>query len=109
MTMTNARSRKELKDYLYKRYKRFVLNKQEVEAETFESAKTVFSTSSVIDTWLIDDVVNFICPPSKDRDKINSKHHKEQTVIFINGELICYWKEANYDISELTSSLKMAS
>ncbi len=100
--MTKTRMRNDLKNLLFKRYGKLVLEAKEVENEVHEKAKSVLTTSSVADTWLIDDVVNHIIAESEPKKRHNcAKQHRAEIIHNMNNYLIKYWKQEKYDLSEL--------
>jgi len=101
--MTNASVKNTLKNMLFKRYNKLLLNQDEVEKEVQEHPKNVTTTSVIPNTWLIDDVVNYLTGMYDIRKKGSTKEHKEKIIQDMNKNLKKYWKSASYDIEELES------
>jgi hypothetical protein len=99
--MTNASVKNTLKNMLFKRYNKLLLNQDEVEKEVQENTKNVATTSVIPNTWLIDDVVNYLTGMYDTKKKGSTKEHKEKIIQDMNKNLKKYWKSASYDLGEL--------
>lgn len=100
--MTKTGMRNNLKNMLFERYGKLTLEAKEVEKEVHEKARAVNTTSSVADTWLIDDVINFIMSENEPKKQVEcNKQHRAETLQTVNIYLMKYWKQAGYDLSEL--------
>jgi len=97
--MTSIRARNKLKDMLFKRYGKLTLTEVEVEKETHEKAKLIPSTSSENNTWLIDDVVNYLIGHG-DHKRRFSRETKITVISMVNDELMSYWSQNSYEITE---------
>ena len=103
--MTNTSVKNTLKNMLFKRYNKLLLSFEEVEKEVQEHPKNVTTTSVVPNTWLIDDVVNYLTGMYDIKNKKGStKEHKEKIIQDMNKNLKKYWKSACYDLEELEAA-----
>ncbi len=95
MGMTNTGVKNTLKNMLFQRYQKLLLSYEEVQKEVLENPRLVVSSSTVPNTWLIDDVVSYLCMPYElSRNKNTSHREKKQLVInHVNKELQKYWAQ----------------
>ncbi len=98
--MTNASVKNKQKDMLFKRYNKLLLTQEEVEKEVQENPKNVTTTSTLPNTWLIDDVVNYLAG-MYDKKKGSTREYREKIIQDMNKNLKKYWKAASYDLQEL--------
>lgn len=94
--MTENRVKYKLKDMLFKRYQKLVLSYEQVQKEILEDPAHVSSTSIVPNTWLIDDVVAYLCSPfetNKTKQGFTGRTKKEIVIKQVNKELEKYWKQ----------------
>ncbi|MEY4503827.1 MAG: hypothetical protein RL154_119 [Pseudomonadota bacterium] len=99
--MTNSRVRNNLKEMLFQRYKKLLLSFDEVQKEVLDNPRLVPSNSVIQNTWLIDDVVAFLCTPyDAQRNKNSSnKERKAKTIEIVNKELQKYWNKNGYALN----------
>ena len=102
--MTNSSVKNTLKNMLFKRYNKLLLNQDEVEKEVQENTKNVATTSVIPNTWLIDDVVNYLTGMYDVKKKGSTREHKEKIIQDMNKNLKKYWKSASYNLEELEIS-----
>jgi len=103
--MTNTSVKNNQKNMLFKRYNKLLLSFEEVEKEVQEHPKNVTTTSVVPNTWLIDDVVNYLAGMYDVKNKkCSTKEHKEKIIQDMNKNLKKYWKNASYDMEELEAA-----
>ena len=91
--MTNSGIKNTLKNMLFQRYQKLLLSQEEVQKEVLDNPRLVISSSVVPNTWLIDDVVSYLCMPY---EMVHSKHttqkEKKQHVIKeVDKALQKYW------------------
>lgn len=81
-------SAKTIEARLFKKYNKMFLTREQVEAETHESADKIDSSSSVEDTWLIADVARFVA-------KLGEKNvrTKQQTIEYYTQRLQEIWRK----------------
>lgn len=101
--MTNTSVKNKQKDMLFKRYNKLLLTQEEVEKEVQEHPKNVTTTSTIPNTWLIDDVVNYLAGMYDNKKKGSSREHREKIIQDMNKNLKKYWKSASYNLDELNS------
>ncbi|MEF3191370.1 MAG: hypothetical protein K6347_02285 [Campylobacterales bacterium] len=93
--MIDNRAKYKLKDMLFKRYQKLVLSFDQVQKEILDNPALVNSTSIVPNTWLIDDVVSFLCHPydnSKNKQAPVGKSKKQLVIEHFNKELESHWR-----------------
>lgn len=103
--MIDNRAKYKLKDMLFKRYQKLVLSYEQVHKEILESPYLVNSTSIVPNTWLIDDVVGYLCNPyenGKHKNMPTGKSKKELVIDHFTKELNNYWKTQDLLIDDTT-------
>lgn len=93
--MTNSGIKNNLKNMLFQRYQKLLLSYEEVQSEVLENPKLVESNSMIPNTWLIDDVVSYLCTPYEmSYGKHASNREKKQFVIDeVNKTLQKYWNK----------------
>lgn len=98
--MTNSRVRNNLKEMLFQRYRKLLLSFEEVQKEVLDNPRLVPSNSVIQNTWLIDDVVAYLCTPyDVQRSKNGSnKERKAKTIEIVNQELQKYWLKHGYAV-----------
>lgn len=94
--MTNSGIKNNLKNMLFQRYQKLLLSFEEVQNEVLDNPRLVISNSVVPNTWLIDDVVSYLCTPYEmNHNKHTTQKEKKQLVINeVNKELQKYWSKA---------------
>jgi hypothetical protein len=96
--MMDNRVKYRLKDMLFKRYQKLILSYEQVHQEVLEDPNIISSTSIVQNTWLIDDVVAYLCNPyenGKNKNMPTGRTKKELVVEHFTKELNSYWKSKN--------------
>ena len=96
--MMDNRVKYRLKDMLFKRYQKLILSYEQVHQEILEDPNLISSTSIVQNTWLIDDVVTYLCNPfenGKNKNLPTGRTKKELVVEHFTKELDSYWKSKN--------------
>ncbi|MEY4504196.1 MAG: hypothetical protein RL154_489 [Pseudomonadota bacterium] len=94
--MINSSIKNSIKDNLHQKYRKLVLNFEEVENEVLDSPKLVPSNSVVPNTWLIDDVVNYVCRLVDPLSHLPRREAKLQAIEVVNRELQKYWVKQGY-------------
>ncbi len=93
--MTNSGIKNTLKNMLFQRYQKLLLSYEEVQKEVLDNPRLVVSSSVVPNTWLIDDVVSYLCIPYEmSRNKNTTQKEKKQLVIKeVDKALQKYWNK----------------
>lgn len=93
--MTNSGVKNTLKNMLFQRYQKLLLSYEEVQKEVLDNPRLVVSSSVVPNTWLIDDVVAYLCIPYEHGINKNTtiKEKKQLIISHVNKELEKYWKK----------------
>jgi len=93
--MTNSGIKNSLKNMLFQRYQKLLLSFEEVQNEVLDNPRLVASNSVVPNTWLIDDVVSYLCVPYEvNHYKNTTQREKKQLVINeVNKALQKYWNK----------------
>jgi hypothetical protein len=93
--MTNSAIKNTLKNMLFQRYQKLILSYEEVQKEVLDNPRLVVSSSVVPNTWLIDDVVSYLCLPYEmSINKNTTQKEKKQLVINeVNKALQKYWNK----------------
>lgn len=94
--MINSSIKNNLKDSLHQKYNKLVLDFDEVENEVLDSPKLVPSNSVVPNTWLIDDVVNYLCKLVEPLTALSKRESKLRTIEVVNQQLQSYWLKRGY-------------
>lgn len=95
--MTNSRVRNNLKEMLFQRYKKLLLSYDEVQKEVLDNPRLVPSNSVIQNTWLIDDVVAYLCVPyDMQRKGASHRERKAKTIDIVDKELQKYWVKKGY-------------
>jgi len=91
--MTNSGIKNGLKNMLFQRYQKLLLSFEEVQNEVLDNPRLVASNSVVPNTWLIDDVVSYLCVPYEmSCSKHTTQREKKQLVISeVDKALQKYW------------------
>lgn len=93
--MTNSGIKNTLKNMLFQRYQKLLLSYEEVQKEVLDNPRLVVSSSVVPNTWLIDDVVSYLCMPYEmSKNKNTTQKEKKQLVIKeVDKALQKYWNK----------------
>ncbi len=94
--MINSSIKNRLKDSLHDKYRKLVLDFDEVEKEVLDSPKLVPSNSVVPNTWLIDDVVNYLCKLVEPLAHMPKREARIRTIEVVDRELQKYWIKQGY-------------
>ncbi|HOI84181.1 MAG: hypothetical protein AB7D29_10105 [Campylobacterales bacterium] len=96
--MTNSGIKNSLKNMLFQRYQKLLLSYDEVQNEVLDNPRLVASNSMIPNTWLIDDVVSYLCTPYEMAyGKHATQKEKKQLVINeVNKALQKYWNKTHY-------------
>ncbi|MCI4399385.1 MAG: hypothetical protein JHC37_02370 [Campylobacteraceae bacterium] len=96
--MTNSGIKNSLKNMLFQRYQKLLLSYEEVQKEVLDNPRLVVSSSVVPNTWLIDDVVSYLCLPYEmSINKNTTQKEKKQLVIKeVDKALQKYWNKTHY-------------
>jgi hypothetical protein len=88
---------------LFQRYQKLLLSYEEVQKEVLDNPRLVVSSSVVPNTWLIDDVVSYLCLPYEmSINKNTTQKEKKQLVIKeVDKALQKYWNKT-YNSSNST-------
>lgn len=91
--MTNSSIKNTLKNMLFQRYQKLLLSYEEVQREVLDNPRLVASSSVVPNTWLIDDVVAYLCIPYELSRNKNTTHKEKKYLIIkqVNNDLQKYW------------------
>ncbi len=93
--MTNSGIKNSLKNMLFQRYQKLLLSFEEVQNEVLDNPRLVASNSVVPNTWLIDDVVSYLCVPYETSHNKNTtqKEKKQMVINEVNKALQKYWNK----------------
>jgi len=93
--MTNSGIKNNLKNMLFQRYQKLLLSYEEVQNEVLENPRLVESNSMIPNTWLIDDVVSYLCMPYEiaSGKHASQKEKKQQVIEEVNRTLQKYWQK----------------
>ncbi len=96
--MTNSGIKNGLKNMLFQRYQKLLLSFEEVQNEVHDNPRLVVSNSMIPNTWLIDDVVSYLCVPYEmSHSKHTTQKEKKELVIKeVDRALQKYWNRTYY-------------
>ncbi len=96
--MTNSGIKNSLKNMLFQRYQKLLLSYDEVQSEVLDNPRLVASNSMIPNTWLIDDVVSYLCTPYETTHGKNATQKEKKRMIIdeVNSALQKHWNKTQY-------------
>ena len=97
--MTNSGIKNTLKNMLFQRYQKLLLSFEEVQKEVLDNPRLVISSSVVPNTWLIDDVVSYLCVPYEMSHNKNTTQKEKKALVIkeVDKALQKYWHKAYHN------------